>query len=150
MGIETKYKYIYYTILDDKGIFELLGEADTMDEMMDTLTTNERVTIWINSLNKVLKNNNDYTVNNFRVDETRYCDDIKQWCSYSKQQSKQCPVFVQYNDKQPIKVEGEGYMFHLYEKNDDDDDDDDEDDNSDSPDCYYGYIDGLAGAGGRL
>ena len=119
MGIETKYKYIYYTILDVEGIFELLRDAGTIDEMMDTLTIQERHSIWIDSFNRVFKNNKDVTVNNFRVDEIKYCDDIKQWCCRSSQYYQKCAVFVKYNDKQPVKVEGEGYMFCLYEEKDD-------------------------------
>ena len=114
MTIETKYEYKYYTILDAEGIFELLREAGTIDEMMDTLTLQERHSIWIESLNKLFKNSKDNTVNNFRVDEAMYCLDIKEWCHRNMQDEK-CPVFIQYNDKQFVKVEGEGHMFCLLE-----------------------------------
>ena len=114
MGIETKYEYKYYTILDAEGIFELLREAGTIDEMMDTLTLQERHSIWIESLNKLFKNSKDNTVNNFRVDEAMYCLDIKEWCHRNMQDEK-CPVFIKYNDKQIVKVEGEGHMFCLLE-----------------------------------
>lgn len=164
MGIETKYEYIYYTILDVDGILELLREAGAIDEMIDTLSIQERHSIWKDSLNKVFKDSKDYTVNNFRVDETRYCDDIKQW-THRNRQHKECPVFVKYNDKQPVKVEGEGYMFCLYEKKEDNDYESEllsqrysgnetmynyEVHGIEPPDWFVGNSDGLAGAGGRL
>ena len=67
------------------------------------------------------------------------------------------PVFVQFQQDQEIKRKGEGDLFIIYE----DDgvhysgaEDDDVEDNYGTSDCpdglYYGYLDGLAGAGGRL
>lgn len=167
MGIETKYEYIYYTVLNAQGIVELLRQAGTIDEMMETPTMPERERIWIESLNKVFKDSKDDTVNNFRVDEAMYCNDIKHWYRQNRQH-KECPVFVKYNNSQPLKVEGEGHMFYLYEKKDNNDDNGYEDEllsqcyNGDEtrynyevhgiapPDIDEGSIDGLAGAGGRL
>ena len=108
MTIETKYEYKYYTILDEEWIFKVVKEAGMMGR-------GGGEHIWIESLNNVFKDNKDDTVNNFRVDEAIYCDDIKQWC-HRNRQHKKCPVFIQYNDKQPVKVEGEGIMFSLYEE----------------------------------
>ena len=144
MGIETKYDYIYYTVLDEEEIFKLLREAGMITEMMATATATGREHIWIESLNKAFNESKDFTINNFRVDEVRYCDDIKQWCSYSREQSRKCPVFVKYNNSQPVKIEGEGIMFCLYEKKDDNNNYD-----------IYGNIlpdidDMLGGYGGRL
>ena len=119
MGFETNYVYIYYTVLDMQDILELLREVGTIDEMLDTLTMSERERLWIDSLNKSFRYSNDDTVNNFRVDEARYCDDIKQWYHLNMQHYK-CPVFVQYNYIQSVKIDGEGHMFYLYEKEDDD------------------------------
>jgi len=164
MTIETKYEYKYYTILDEGGIFELLREAGMIVEMMETSTAIGREHIWIESLNNVFKDSKDDTVNNFRVDEVIYCDDIKQWCHRNRQHTE-CPVFIQYNDKQPVKVEGEGIMFSLYEEKDDNGYEDEllsQRYNGDEtrynyevhgiapPDFYGGCVDGLAGAGGRL
>ena len=119
MGFETKYDYIYYTVLDMQDILELLREVGTIDEMLDTLTMSERERLWIDSLNKSFRYSKDDTVNNFRVDEARYCDDIKQWY-HRNMQHNECPVFVQYNDIQSVKIDGEGHMFYLYEEEDDD------------------------------
>ena len=81
-----------------------------------------------------------------------YCDDIKQWC-HRNRQHKKCPVFIQYNDKQPVKVEGEGIMFSLYEELDQCDN---------GYETRYNYevhgiappdidlVDGLSSLGGRL
>ena len=57
MGIETRYEYKYYTVLDVEKIVKLLCDAGTEDEMMDTLTLEEVKHIWIDSLNKVFKDN---------------------------------------------------------------------------------------------
>ena len=54
-------------------------------------------------------------MNNFRVDSAQYCDDIKHW-RHRNMQHKECPVFVKYNESQPVKNEGEGHMFYLYEE----------------------------------
>tara|TARA_A100001011_G_C14101329_1_gene752948 strand:+ start:407 stop:907 length:501 start_codon:yes stop_codon:yes gene_type:complete len=166
MGIETRYDYNYYTVLGVENIVKLLSEAGTADEMMDTLTLEEVKHIWIDSLNKVFKDNKDYTVNNFRVDDAWYCDDISHWC-HRNMQHKECPVFIQYNDKQTVKVEGVGYIFSLYEELDQCDNGYEDEllsqrYNGDEtrynyevhgiapPDIDEGCVDGLAGLGGRL
>ncbi len=140
MGIETLYEYIeyiYYTVLDENGLFKLLRDTDMIGRAGEEH-------IYIKSLNKAFNESKDFTINNFRVDEVRYCDDIKQWCSYSREQSRKCPVFVKYNNSQSVKIEGEGIMFHIYEKKDD----------NNNYDIYGNTLpdidDSLACYGGRL
>jgi len=144
MVVETRYDYIYYTVLDVEGILKLLCDAGTIREAMRETNETIREQIWIKSLNKVFKNSKDYTVNNFRVDSAQYCDDIKHWC-HRNIQHKECPVFVQYNESQPVKNEGEGHMFDLYEEEEQEEEEEVEY-YSPPPDGY----DGLAGYGGRL
>ena len=142
MVIETRYDYIYYTVLDVQSAANVLQEADTVEEILAASNATERENIWIKSLNKLFRESNDITINNFRVDSVQYCDDIKHW-RHRNIQHKECPVFVQYNQNQSVKIEGEGHMFYLYEE-------EEEEDTSwfPGPDCND--IDGLAGAGGRL
>ena len=144
MVIETRFDYVYYTVLDVQDIIKILRDAGTMDEMMQTPTTEDREHIWIKSLNKVFRESNDFTVNNFRVDSAQYCDDIKHW-RHRNIQHKECPVFVRYNEDQSVKKEGEGHMFYLYQE-----DEEEEENTSWTPGPDYNALDGLAGAGGRL
>ena len=141
MGIETKYDYTYYTVLDVECAANVLQEADTVEELSAASNATERENIWIKSLNKLFRESNDFTVNNFRVDSAQYCDDIDQWRNRNIQH-KECPVFVQYNASQPVKIEGEGHMFYLYEE----EEEEEVEYYSPPPDGY----DGLAGYGGRL
>ena len=142
MVLETRYDYIYYTVLDIQSAANVLQEAGTVEEILAASNSTERENIWIKSLNKLFRESNDFTVNNFRVDSVQYCDDIEHWC-HRNIQHKECPVFVQYNEDQSVKIEGEGHMFYLYQE--------EEEENmcwSPGPDCND--LDGLAGAGGRL
>lgn len=141
MVVETKYDYIYYTVLDVEAVANVLQEADTIEEILAASNATERENIWIKSLNKLLRESNDFTVNNFRVDSVQYCDDIEHW-RHRNIQHKECPVFVQYNASQPVKIEGEGHMFYLYEE----EEEEEVEYYSLPPDSY----DGLAGYGGRL
>ena len=143
MGIETKYDYIYYTALDIEAAANVLQEADTVEELSAASNARERENIWIKSLNKLFRESNDFTVNNFRVDSAQYCDDIEHW-RHRNIQHKECPVFVKYNDSQPVKNEGEGHMFYLYEE--EKEEEVEVEYYSPPPDGY----DGLAGYGGRL
>ena len=144
MGIETKYDYTYYTAIDieqwRRGNEDIWGD--------DGFTWEKA----INFINHKLKNSEDKSVNNYRVDYAGYEQDIGDWTRIHER-NKERPVFVQFQDDQPIKTTGEGSMFVLYEEyNDDDDEDEDseyegEDEyNNNSPDAE----DGLAGLGGRL
>ena len=141
MVVETRYDYIYYTVLDVEAAANVLQEADTIEEILAASNATERENIWIKSLNKLFRESNDFTVNNFRVDSVQYCDDIKYW-RHRNIQHKECPVFVKYNESQPVKNEGEGHMFYLYEE--------EEENTSWVPGPEYNGLDGLAGAGGRL
>ena len=136
MGIETKYDYTYYTVI---------GRGD-MGWCNDDEFTWAKA---IDFINHKFKNSEDKSVNNYRVDYAGYEQDIKDWIRIHER-NKERPVFVQFQDDQPIKTIGEGSMFVLYEEYDDDEYEDDEED------CFHIYptspehLDGLAGAGGRL
>ena len=115
MVLETRYDYLYYTVLDVLGLANVLQEAGTIEEILAASNATERENIWIKSLNKLFRESNDFTVNNFRVDSVQYCDDIEQWRNRNIQH-KECPVFVQFNASQPVKIKGEGYMFPYIKK----------------------------------
>ena len=142
MGIETKYDYTYYTAIDieqwRRGNEDIWGD--------DGFTWEKA----INFINHKLKNSEDKSVNNYRVDYAGYEQDIGDWIRIHER-NKERPVFVQFQDDQPIKTTGEGSMFVLYEEYNDDEDEDSEYEgedeyNNNSPDAE----DGLAGLGGRL
>ena len=147
MVLETRYDHIYYTVLDVEAAANVLQETDTVEELSAASNATERENIWINSLNKLFRESNDFTVNNFRVDSTLYCEDIEHW-RHRNLQHKECPVFVRYNENQSVKIEGEGQMFYLYQE-----EEEEEEENTSwtpGPDYSDGDLDGLAGAGGRL
>ena len=148
MGIETKYDYTYYTVIDTeqwrRGNEDIWGtDGFTWEKAIDFI-------------NYKFKNSEDKSVNNYRVDYAGYEQDIDAWIK-THERHKERPVFVRFQDDQPIMKTGEGSLFVIYE----DDgvhysgaEDDDVEDNYGTSDCpdglYYGYLDGLAGAGGRL
>tara|TARA_Y100000591_G_scaffold118698_1_gene101442 strand:+ start:793 stop:1230 length:438 start_codon:yes stop_codon:yes gene_type:complete len=145
MVVETRYDYIYYTVLDVETAANVLQEADTIEEILAASNATERENIWIKSLNKLFRESNDFTVNNFRVDSAQYCDDIEHW-RHRNIQHKECPVFVKYNESQPVKNEGEGHMFYLYEE----EEEEEVEYYSPPPDGDIDGLAGLAGYGGRL
>ena len=134
MGIETKYDYIYYTVINQNWF----DEAERI--LNGELTTD----ILINVIERKLKNNNDWTLNDLKVDYSQRSEDIEYWIT-KKVQHKERPVFVQIENNQPIISSGSGTLFVFYEE-----EEKDEIDNSSPDGHYYGSIDGLAGAGGRL
>ena len=139
MGIESKYDYIYYTVIDTeqwrRGNEDIWGtDGFTWAKAIDFI-------------NHKFKNSEDKSVNNYIVDYAGYEQDIGDWIRIHERH-KERPVFVQFQDDQPIKTTGEGSMFVLYEE---EDDEDEEDAYSTGPDDdNYGNVDGLVGAGGRL
>ena len=140
MGIETKYDYTYYTVIDTeqwrRGNEDIWGdEGFTWAKAIDFI-------------NHKFKTSEDKSVNNFRVDYAGYEQDIDAWIR-THERHKERPVFVQFQDDQPIKTRGEGSMFVLYEDDGVHYSSASDDYDGDSPD-NYGTIDGLAGAGGRL
>ena len=141
MVLETRYDYIYYTVLDIQSAANVLQEAGTVEEILAASDSTERENIWIKSLNKLFRESNDFTVNNFRVDSAQYCDDIEHWCNRNIQH-KECPVFVQYNEDQSVKTKGEGHMFYLYQE--------EEENMCWYPGPDYDHVDGLSGVDGRL
>jgi len=140
MTIETKYEYRYYTIIDVEqwrhGNEEIFGDGFTWGKSIDFID------------NK-FKTSEDKTVGNFRVDAAWYCDDIDNWLR-AQHRNNVRPIFLQFQDNQPIMKTGGGCLFELYEE-EEVWYSSDEDDNQvfiGAPD--YNDIDGLSGAGGRL
>ena len=144
MGIETKYGYVYYTVIDVNdwrhGNEEWFGDEFTWEKAIEFI-------------NHKLKTSEDKTVNEYKVEYGQYCDDIKFWIHKQKQHTE-CPVFIQFQDNQLIQTTGEGSMFVLYnekeEQEDDEEDEEDEDTYYTGPDDNNNTIDGLAGLNGRL
>ena len=143
MGIETKYEYTYYTVI---------GRGD-MGWCDDVGFTWEKA---IDFINHKLKESDDISVNKYRVEYAGYEQDIDAWIR-AHENHKERPVFVQFQDEQPIMRRGEGSMFVLYEigygEEQEDDDDNmftNEYNRIHSPDHNEGSVDGLAGLGGRL
>ena len=139
MGIEYKYDYTYYTVIDTeqwrRGNEDIWGtDGVTWEKAIDFI-------------NHKFKNSEDKSVNNYRVDYAGYEQDIDAWIR-AHERHKERPVFVQFQDDQPIKTTGEGSMFVLYEKEEEEEEGFHIFPNSMriEPDL----IDGLAGAGGRL
>lgn len=141
MGIETRYDYIYYTVL----------HQDWFDEAQRILNAELTTEILINVIERKLKQSKDWTLNNFKVDYSQHSDDIGHW-RHRNLQHKECPVFVQLEDDQPIIRSGSGTLFVFYEEQEDYDDNmfTNEYNRIHSPDHNEGTVDGLAGLGGRL
>ena len=141
MGIETRYDYIYYTVL----------HQDWFDEAQRILNAELTTEILINVIERKLKQSKDWTLNNFKVDYSQRSDDIDHWI-HRNLQHKECPVFVQIENNQPIVRTGSGTLFVFYEEQEDDDDNmfTNEYNRIHSPDHNEGTVDGLAGLGGRL
>ena len=152
MGIETRYDYTYYTVIDTvlwrQGNEEWLG----YDEDDDGFTWEKA----INFINHKFKTSEDKSVNNYRVDYAGYEQDIDAWIR-AHERHKERTVFVRFQDDQPIMRTGEGSLFVIYEDDgvhysgaEDEDEDDHQQSWSPGPDINEGSVDGLAGAGGRL
>ena len=150
MGIETKYEYIYYTVINTRELSPL-----TREEWFNDGFTWDAA---INFIEHKFKTSQDKGLNNFRVEYAQYCDDIEFW-RHRHIQHKEMPVFVQFQQDQEIKRKGEGDLFIIYE----DDEvhysgvEDEEEAYSTGPDddqvvrrVIYDTTDGLIGAGGRL
>ena len=129
MGIETKYEYTYYTVIN----ISLLNLHEQFSE-----GGNFNATRAIEFIEGKFKNSEDKSVNNYKVDYAQYCEDIGSWIRM-RNRHKERPIFVQFQDDQPIKLTGEGDMFVLYE-----------DDGNDGAWWTGNGPDGLSGAGGRL
>jgi len=140
MGIETKYDYIYYTVI----------HQNWFDEAERLLNAELTTDILINVIERKLKNNNDWTLNDLKVDYSQRSEDIEYWITKNVQH-KERPVFIQIENDQPIITSGSGTLFVFYEEQEEDDDGSTSMSYGSGPDGhYYGSIDGLAGAGGRL
>jgi len=142
MGIESKYDYIYYTVININELSPL-----TREEWFNDGFTLEKA---IDFINNKFKTSKDKTVNNFIVEYAGYEQDIDAWIR-THERHKERPVFVRFQDDQPIMTTGEGSLFVIYE-----DDgvhysgaEDEEDAYSTGPDSEI-IFDGLAGRGGRL
>ena len=137
MGIETKYDYTYYTVIDTeqwrRGNEDIWGtDGFTWEKAIDFI-------------NYKFKNSEDKSVNNYRVDYAGYEQNIEDWIS-THERHKERPVFVQFQDDQQIKTTGGGSLFVLYEE---EYGEDEEDAYSTGPDSEI-IFDGLAGMDGRL
>ena len=106
MVVETRYDYIYYTVIHSNDWRH--GNEDTFG--------NERFDweLAIEFINHKLKTSTDSSINTFIVESARYCDDIEHW-RHRQIQHKDMPVFVQFQDDQPIITKGEGELFIIYE-----------------------------------
>ena len=139
MVIETN-DYLYYTVID---VHSWIRENENM--LNEDLNTQEI----IDFIEKKFKQSEDKTVNNFRVDNAKYCQDINIWIE-TFIDTYTCPVFVRFHEDQQIKLNGSGQLFVLYQL-----DDDGNDLNNDGSIRYInsypdGFYDGLEGHGGRL
>jgi hypothetical protein len=141
MGIETRYDYIYYTVLTQ----------DWFDEAERILNNELTTEILVEVIERKLKRSKDLTLNNFKVDYSLLYEDIERWI-HRNLQHKECPVFVQIENNQPIVRTGSGTLFVFYEEQEDDDDNmfTNEYNRTHSPDHNEGTVDSLAGYGGRL
>jgi len=144
MGNESKYKYIYYTVIDTerwrRGNEEWLGYDD--DEVGFT---------WdkaVNFINHKFKTSEDKDVNNYRVDYAEYNHNIENWRNTIESYDVHRPIFVKFHYNQEIKITGEGSMFVLYEE--EEESYYTQSDNILWPPPDADLIDGLAAAGGRL
>ena len=144
MGIETKYEYIYYTVINTRELSPL-----TREEWFNDGFTWDAA---INFIEHKFKTSQDKGLNNFRVEYAQYCDDIEFW-RHRHIQHKEMPVFVQFQQDQEIKRKGEGDLFIIYE----DDEvhysgvEDEEEAYSTGPDDDFNdRVDGLSRWGGRL
>ena len=143
MGIETKYEYTYYTVINISSYIHCLEQFLEGGDFNATRA--------IEFIEGKFKNSEDKSVNNYKVDYAQYCEDIGNWIRV-QHRNKERPVFVQFQENQPIKLTGEGDMFVLYEEEGEDGEDE----------HYYHLlpdgggtaagdtVDGLAGLGGRL
>ena len=153
MGIEYKYDYTYYTVIDTEQWRR--GNEDIWGD--DGFTWEKAIEF----INYKFKNSEDTSVNKYRVDYAGYEQDIDAWIR-THERHKERTVFVQFQDDQLIKTTGEGSLFVIYEEEEDEDERFDnsfqqclygttEYNNNHSPDGHYGgTVDGLAGLGGRL
>ena len=135
MGIETKYEYIYYTVLQQDWF-------DEAERILSIELTTERL---INAINRKLKDSKDWTLNNFKVDYSQHSEDIEYWIECNVR-NKERPVFVKIENNQPIVKSGSGTLFVFYEEHDDDV-------NGSIPDyeiLYEGFVDDPPALGGRL
>ncbi len=142
MVIETKYDYIYYTAIT----------SDWLEFITSTTESELTYDLLCNFINKKLKESNDWTLNNLKIDYSQHCDDIDNWIRMHNRH-KDRPVFVQLGENHPVIRTGQGSLFVLYEQEEEDDYQDSisvrHDDCPDN-EMLEGTVDGLAGAGGRL
>ena len=100
------------------------------DEAERILNAELTTEILINVIERKLKNNNDWTLNNLKVDYSQRSEDIEYWITKNVQH-KDRPVFIQLEDDQPIITSGSGTLFVFYE---------DDEISTSSPDGHYLFI----------
>ena len=146
MAIESKYEYIYYTVINIRdwmrGNEEWFGDEFTWNAA-------------VNFVQHKLKTSEDDSVKKYKVEYAQYCDDIGFWRNRHIQHDEM-PVFVKFRQDQEIKTEGQGDLFVIYEDDGvhysgaEDEDYETAVSWAPGPDINEGSVDGLAGAGGRL
>lgn len=108
MGIETKYDYISFMVLNEEWLA-------TIRRGLEAYQSGFSWELVCKCIDSQLKKSEDWTVNNFRVEYSQYCGDIDDWIR-SQYRYKDCPVFVQFTECQPIIKTGSGSLFVLYEQ----------------------------------
>ena len=93
MGIETKYEYIYYTVINTNELSPLTRE----EWFNDGFTWEEA----INYVQHLFKTSEDKSVNNYKVDYAGYEQDIDFWIR-THERHKERPVFVKFQEDQQI------------------------------------------------
>jgi len=139
MGIETKYAYKYYTVInveqwrnDDQRIWEE-GRGYSLNNVIEFI-------------NNKFKNSDDKSVNKYRVDYAQYEDDIEHW-RRARERNKEMTIFVQFQEDQPIIMRGANSLYVLYEEDQEDDYSTNDEGEIIMSDIDY---DSLARYGGRL
>lgn len=139
MGIETKYAYKYYTVIDveqwrneDQRIWEE-GRGYSLNNVIEFI-------------NNKFKNSDDKSVNKYRVDYAQYEHDIEHW-RRARERNKEMTIFVQFQEDQPIIMRGANSLYVLYEEDQEDDYSTNDEGEIIMSDIDY---DSLARYGGRL
>lgn len=112
MVLETEYDNKYYTVIN----INQLSPATREEWFTDGFTWHEA----INYVEHLLKISEDNSINNFRVEYAKYCDDISVWRE-EQEGNNNLPIFISFSENQRIETSGE--LFVLYEVADSDEDD---------------------------
>ena len=72
MTIETRFDYIYYTVLDVQSVANVLQEANTVEEILAASNATERENIWIKVLTNFSEKATILLLINLDVDSVQY------------------------------------------------------------------------------